>query len=132
MSDRPAAIVLGHGTFADGLVSAVDRITGHGGRFLALSNDDLSGPALLERLRAAMEETGARVVFTDLPAGSCSTAALRAVHDVAGAVLVMGANLPALLHFAMHAELSDIEAARAAVPRGVAALRAYPEKTRAD
>jgi len=132
MSDRPAAIVLGHGTLADGLVSAVDRISGHGARLIPLSNEGLSGPDLVAYLRKVMAESGARVVFTDLPAGSCNTAALRAIHDVPGAVLVMGANLPALLHFAMHAELPDEEAARQAAQRGAAALRSYPDVTRAD
>jgi len=132
MSERPAAIVLGHGTLADGLVSAVDRISGEGARLLPMSNDGLSGHDLVARLRKAMEESGARVVFTDLPAGSCNTAALRAVHEVPGAVLVMGVNLPALLHFAMHAELPDDEAARQAAQRGGAALRAYPDVKRAD
>ena len=78
-----------------------------------------------------MQESGARVIFTDLPAGSCNTAALRAVHDMPGAVLVTGANLPALLDFALHAELPDDEAARQAAQRGGAALRAYPDATRA-
>jgi len=132
MSDRPAAIVLGHGTLADGLVSAVDRISGHGARLIAMSNDGLSGQDLVAHLRQVMAESGVTVVFTDLPAGSCNTAALRAVHDVPGAVLVMGANLPALLHFAMHAELPDADAARQAAQRGGAALRAYPDVTRAD
>jgi N-acetylgalactosamine PTS system EIIA component len=132
MSERPPAIVLGHGTLAEGLVSAVERIAGRGARLLALSNDGLSGPELVARLREVMASSGARVVFTDLPAGSCNTAALRAVHEREGAVLVMGANLPALLHFAMHDELSDADAARAAAAKGGAALRAYPDPARAD
>jgi len=87
MSERPAAIVLAHGTLAEGLVSAVDRISGEGSRLLAMSNDGLSGHDLVARLKQAMADTGASVVFTDLPAGSCNTAALRAVHDAPGAVL---------------------------------------------
>lgn len=131
MSDHPAAIVLAHGTLAEGLVSAVERISGRGARLLALSNDGLSGADLAARLRETMDATGARVVFTDLPAGSCNTAALRAVHEREGAVLVMGANLPALLHFAMHDELPPADAARAAAAKGGAALRAYPDPARA-
>ena len=131
MSDRPAAIVLAHGTLADGLVSAVERISGRGARLVPLSNDGLSGADLVAKLSDLMDATGARVVFTDLPAGSCNTAALRAVHERDGAVLVMGANLPALLHFAMHDELSAADAARAAAAKGAAALRAYPDPARA-
>jgi N-acetylgalactosamine PTS system EIIA component len=132
MSDRAAAIVLAHGTLAEGLVSAVERISGRGARLLAVSNEGLSGPDLVARLRAALDANDANVIFTDLPAGSCNTAALRAVHDRRGAVLVMGANLPALLHFAMHDELAPADAAREAAEKGGAALRAYPDPARAD
>ena len=131
MSDPAPAIVLGHGTLAAGLISAVERITGEGARLHPLSNDGLSGADLVAKLRAAMAETGAKVVFTDLPAGSCNTAALRAVHEQPGSVLVMGANLPALLFFAMHAELPPEEAAREAAKRGGAALKVYPDPARA-
>jgi N-acetylgalactosamine PTS system EIIA component len=132
MSDRPAAIVLAHGSLAEGLVSAVERISGRGNRLLAMSNEGLGGADLLTHLREALDSTGATVIFSDLPAGSCSTAALRAVRERDGAVLVMGANLPALLHFAMHEELPPAEAARQAAQKGGAALRAYPDAARAD
>jgi PTS system N-acetylgalactosamine-specific IIA component len=131
MSDAPAAILLGHGSLAEGMISAVERITGEGSRFHPMSNDGLGGADLAAKLREAMRATGATVVFTDLPAGSCNTAALRAVHDMPGSVLVMGANLPALLFFAMHAEMPAHEAAREAAQRGGAALKVYPDPARA-
>jgi len=131
MSDRAPAIVLGHGTIAAGMVSAVERITGRGARLHPLSNDGLGGPEILALLRETMRATGATVLFTDLPAGSCSTAAVRAVHERPGAVLVMGANLPALLYFAMHEELAPADAAREAAARGGAALKTYPDAARA-
>ena len=131
MSDAPVAIVLGHGSIAEGMISAVERITGHGARLVPLSNDGLSGAELASTLVAAMQRTGARLVFTDLPAGSCNTAALRAAHQVPGSVLVMGANLPALLFFAMHEEMTAEEVAREAVKRGGAALKIYPDAARA-
>ena len=131
MSDRAAAIVLGHGSLAEGMVSAVERITGRGARLHPMSNDGLGGADLAARLRDALKSTGATVVFTDLPAGSCNTAALRAVHELPGAVLVMGANLPALLYFAMHDELPAAEAARESALKGGAALKTYPDAARA-
>jgi PTS system N-acetylgalactosamine-specific IIA component len=131
MSERPAAIVLGHATLADGLVSAVERITGRGARLHPISNEGLGGAELVARLREAMDATGATVLFTDLPAGSCSTAAVRAVHERPGAVLVMGANLPALIFFAMHDELPPADAAREAAARGGAAIKTYPDPARA-
>ena len=132
MSDRPAAIVLAHGSLADGLVSAVQTISGRGARLMPLSNEGLSGADLVARLIAALDATGARVIFTDLPAGSCNSAALRAIHGREGAVVVMGANLPALLHFAMHDELPPDAAARQAAARGLAVLKAHPAAPSAD
>jgi PTS system N-acetylgalactosamine-specific IIA component len=132
MSDRPAAIVLAHGSLADGLVSAVQLISGRGARLMPLSNEGLSGADLAARLTAAMDATGARVIFTDLPAGSCNSAALRAIHGREGAVVVMGANLPALLHFAMHDELPPDAAARQAAARGLSVLKAHPAAPSAD
>ncbi|HUO52209.1 MAG TPA: hypothetical protein VMT93_06810 [Gemmatimonadaceae bacterium] len=130
MSERPPAIVLGHGSLAFGLVDAVERITGRGRRLHAISNEGLGGAELAARIREAMAETGATVLFTDLPAGSCSTAAVRAVHGIPGALCVMGANLPALLHFAMHDELEPADAAREAAARGGAAIKLYPDPAR--
>ncbi len=132
MNDRPAAIVLAHGTLADGLVNAVDTISGRGGRLMAISNEGLSATDLAARLVAALDATGAHVIFTDLPAGSCNSAAMRAIHGRDGAVVVMGANLPALLHFAMHDELPPEAAAREAATRGLAVLKAYPGAPSAD
>ena len=100
MSDTPIAIVLGHGRVAEGLVSAVERITGITDRFIALSNEGLGTSEIEELLRERLEATGARVVFTDLPAGSCNFAACRLLRVRPDIVVVTGVNLPALLHFA--------------------------------
>jgi PTS system N-acetylgalactosamine-specific IIA component len=121
MSD-PVAIVLAHGELAAGLVSAVEQITGMGSRFLAMSNSGLSGAELEVRLRAMVDETGARVVFTDLPAGSCNIAAFRLLRD-RDVVVVSGVNLPTLLHFVTHPQLSPEQAAAEAVERGAPTLK---------
>ncbi len=101
MSDSPVivAVVAGHGRFADGLLSAVDQITGRGGAFVAVSNTGL-GPTDLEALIvSALDRTGARVVFTDLPAGSCTMAVRRAQRARSDIVLVTGANVAVLMEF---------------------------------
>jgi PTS system N-acetylgalactosamine-specific IIA component len=93
------AIVAGHGQFADGVVSAVEQISGRGAAFATLSNTGLA-PADIERaLLAQLDGTGARVVFTDLPAGSCTMAARRVQRARPDVVLVTGANVSALLEF---------------------------------
>jgi len=121
MSDS-VSIVLAHGQLAAGLVSAVEQITGMGSRFLAMSNTGMSGAELEQQLRALVEKTGAKVVFTDLPAGSCNIAAFRLLRDT-DVIVVSGVNLPTLLHFVTHPQLTPEEAATEAVERGAPTLR---------
>lgn len=119
------AIVAGHGTFAAGLVSAVEQITGLGVVFAPLSNAGRSLQDIQAALGDLLEETGARVVFTDLPAGSCTMAVRRLLRDRPGIVLVTGTNLSMLLDFAMQAgDTADsvTEAAGVALERGRAAM----------
>ena len=116
------AIVAGHGDFAAGLVSAVQQITGRGDVFRAISARDLSGADLEALIRKTIEETGARVVFTDLQAGSCTMAARRVLRDRQDVLFVAGANLPMLLDFALSAEPDPVQAAAHAMERGRGAI----------
>ena len=101
------AIVAGHGTFAAGLISAVDQITGLGAQFVGLSNTGLGAGAIEDQVRALIAQTGASVVFTDLPAGSC-TMAVRRIAKVGPAItLVTGVTLPTLLAFALGADAEE-------------------------
>ena len=104
-------------------MSAVACIAGDAAaaRLLPLSNATLGGAELAEALRQAVLSAGAQVVFTDLPAGSCTIAARRVARDVLGLAVVCGANLPLLLSFAVAshksaATLSEaVDKARAAM-----------------
>ena len=119
----PRAIVAGHGEFAAGLVSAVDQITGRGELFVPLSNRDMSAQDVERALReaiAAGEEI--KVIFTDLPAGSCTMAARRLIRERSDLTLVTGTNLATLLDFAFHTDVPPIEAAQHAADKGRAAL----------
>jgi len=116
------AIVAGHGDFADGLVSAVQQITGRGAVFRAISARDLSASALDALLLKAIDETGVRVIFTDLQAGSCSMASRRVLRDRPDVLVVAGANLPMLLDFVFGDTLPATEAARHALERGREAI----------
>ncbi|HEX8726110.1 MAG TPA: hypothetical protein VF737_12045 [Gemmatimonadaceae bacterium] len=120
----PRAIVAGHGDFAAGLVSAVEVITGRGGLFHAVAVPELSAADIEALLRETMERTGARVLFTDLQAGSCTMAARRILRGMPDAVLVSGVNLPALLDFAFAESKPAPTAARHAAERGRAAITA--------
>ena len=116
------AILAGHGDFAAGMVSAVQQITGRGSVFRVISARDLSAADLEVTIRKAIDETGARVVFTDLQAGSCTMAARRVLRDRQDILFVAGANLPMLLDFALSPEPLAVDAARHAIERGKAAI----------
>lgn len=123
-NSAPRAIVAGHGEFAAGLVSAVEVITGRGHLFHPVAVPELSAAGIEALLRDTMQRTGARVLFTDLQAGSCTMAARRILRGMPDAVLVSGANLPALLDFAFAADGPIATAAQHAAERGRAAIQA--------
>jgi PTS system N-acetylgalactosamine-specific IIA component len=122
---HPRAIVAGHGEFAAGLVSAVEQITGRGAQLIPVSVAKLGVQDIEELLRGKMLETGVRVIFTDLQAGSCTMASRRILRGIDDAVLVAGANLPTLLDFVFAEGKSAADAARHAAERGRAAISAH-------
>jgi len=129
-SAAPRAILAGHGDFASGLASAVAQITGVDDAFALLSNRALGGDDILNALRAAVDAHGIRVVFTDLPAGSCTFAARRLQRERPEIVLVTGVNLATLLDF-VFADASADEAgdiAAHAAEKGRAALAVAPTR----
>jgi N-acetylgalactosamine PTS system EIIA component len=119
------AIIAGHGEFAPGLVSAVQQITGRGDQLIPVSVHHLGVEDIEELLRARMVETGVRVIFTDLQAGSCTMASRRILRGMHDAVLVAGANLPTLLDFVFAEDRSAPEAARHAAERGRASISVH-------
>ena len=129
-SDTPSAsraLVVGHGDFASGIVSAVEQIGGCGDRFLTLSNRGL-GLADLEGAIATHVADGVRVVFTDLPAGSTTVAARRVQRVHADLVVATGVSLAALLDFALGSAAAPSAAAATlhAMERGRAAMQVVP------
>lgn len=123
MSDAPRAIVAAHGSLAEGLVNAVARVAGEAAaaRLMPFSNASLGAPELADAMRQALASSGACVVFTDLPAGSCTIAARRLAREVPGLAVVCGANLPMLLSFVMSTE-TGVAAWTRAVEKGQAAM----------
>lgn len=115
-------VVAGHGSFASGIISAVDQITGRGQQFVAVSNTGLCLDDIQGSIAAALDRTGARIVFTDLPAGSCTMAVRRMIRERPGVALVTGINLSLLLDFAMQDDLDPVAAAQAALDRGRASM----------
>ncbi|HEX3160317.1 MAG TPA: hypothetical protein VHQ45_17485 [Gemmatimonadaceae bacterium] len=119
------AVVAGHADFATGMISAVALITGRADAYVAMSNRDLGADEIERRMRAIVRESGARVVFTDLPGGSCTLAARRVARDMPELTVVTGVNLAVLLDFVFHDEASGEDAASAAVRRGRDALLVF-------
>jgi PTS system N-acetylgalactosamine-specific IIA component len=116
------AIVAGHGTFADGMLSALEQITGRGDVFVGVTNRDLSAQDVEVLLRQRLDETGAMVIFTDLPAGSCTMAARRIQRDQPALKVVTGVNLSTLLDFTFTADSGDANAVEHAADKGRASL----------
>ena len=119
------AIVAGHGTFAAGIISAVEQITGRGAAFVAVSNSGLCLDDIQETLARELDRTGVRVLFTDLPAGSCTMAVRRMLRSRPGVALVTGVNLSLLLDFAMQDGDDPVAAANTALERGRASMASY-------
>ena len=122
LNNIPRAIVIGHGEFAAGIVSAVSQITGRSDVLVPLSNRGLSGEAIEEALADAVDRSGARVIFTDLPGGSATIAARRVIRSREGLTLVAGVSLAVLLDFVMSEDLDRRAAAQHAAERGKAAI----------
>ena len=119
------ALVAAHGELAAGLVSAVDRITGRGSMLAILTNAGLGADQMEATLRERIEGDGIRAIFTDLPSGSWTMAARRAMRGNEDVVLITGVNLAALLEFVMRADLDPAASARACVDRARAAIGAF-------
>ena len=119
------ALVAGHADFAFGLVSAVELITGRGSVLLPIQVKGLCGDDIQQLLYDSMMASGARVIFTDLQAGSCTMAARRVLRELGEGTLVAGANLPMLLDFALSSEPDVAAAATQAAERGRAAVSVH-------
>jgi PTS system N-acetylgalactosamine-specific IIA component len=112
----PRALVVGHGGFAAGLISAVEQITGRGKLLIGLSNTGMT-PEEMEAAVARYCEEGIRVVFTDLPGGSATICARRVSKSQSGMIVVSGVNLPTLLEFVFSSG-DSMESAERAAQRG--------------
>jgi len=115
------AIVAGHGDFASGMIRAVAQITGHSDRFIPISNTTMSREELEQSISSHID-AGASVIFTDLPAGSCTVAARKVIRGRSGVALVTGVNLAGLLDFALNAARPAGESAQAAAEKARAAI----------
>ncbi len=117
------AIVAAHGHLAAALVEAAALIAGPSSRFLAVSNEGHDAASLLDALRTAADASGATLILTDLPAGSCTMAARRLQRERPQVHVVAGVNLPLLLDLALSEDATVAPAAL--LESGRAHLRAW-------
>ena len=116
MNESSRDIVAGHGTFAAGILSALEQIAGRADRFIAVSNADLEPGAIEALLRDTIATHRSRVIFTDLSAGSCTIAARRIQRDQPDLVVVTGVALPTILSYACGGDLlKSVERGRTAL-----------------
>ncbi len=98
-------VLLSHGKLAEGMVDAVQRITGlDEGVLVPMSNEGLSPKGLADQVDSLVGSETV-VIFTDLGTGSCALTALLTCRDNGQRAVVFGMNLPMLLEFVFHLEL---------------------------
>ena len=119
------ALIVAHGDLAAGLLSAVERISGRGSALEAVSNQGMSPEDMETLLRDRIERGGLRAVFTDLPGGSWTIAARRAMRGRDDVTIVTGVNLAALLEFVMRDDLQPTIAAAGSVVRARSAITVF-------
>jgi mannose/fructose-specific phosphotransferase system component IIA len=118
-------VIVAHADLAEGLLSAVRRITGvEAGVLTGVSNEGLGPEAIRDRLDRLLDG-GPGVVFSDLREGSCGIVARKVCLDRADRVLVTGVNLPMLLDFVVHRDEPLEELGRRLVERGQAAVTTF-------
>lgn len=118
-------VVVAHGDLAAALVRAVEGISGVEGALLAVSNARCTPEALRRRVSEAI---GGRpsVVFVDMSSGSCALAGRRIAGELSDVAVVTGVNLPMLLDFVFHRDLSPRALAARVAGKGRAAAEAFP------
>ncbi len=117
-------VLLSHGKLAEGMVDAVRKITDLGeGVLVPMSNEGQNPQGLAEQVDA-LAGSAPLVVFTDLGSGSCALTAQLSCRDNGQRAVVFGMNLPMLLEFVFHRELSLSELVPRLLKKGKEGVKA--------
>jgi fructoselysine and glucoselysine-specific PTS system IIA component len=120
------AVLLAHGSFADGLMDAVRHITGCPlDAVVPLTNKGKSPETLAAEVLAALGD-GPAIIFTDLQSGSCGFVARRVAQSAARLVVISGVNLPVLIEFVMNNTLPLEQLVPRLLTKGRAAMGCAP------
>ncbi len=99
-------VLLSHGKLAEGMVDAVRKITDlDEGVLVPMSNEGQSPQGLADQVDA-LAGSAPLVIFTDLGSGSCALTAQLTCRGNGQRAVIFGMNLPMLLDFVFHRELS--------------------------
>jgi len=124
MSEPVRGIVVTHADLADALVHCVESIAGEQGALVPISNDGVSPGDLRKRVLEAAGD-GTAIVFVDLASGSCALAGRAVGHDSSRIAVLTGVNLPMLLDFVFHRDLTLPELADRLVEKARAGTKAF-------
>lgn len=120
-------VVVAHAEMARGMVTAVSRIAGLADGVLAPVSNEGRGPdELRDAILAEIGGEGPAVIFTDLGAGSCTLAARLSCRDRGEVAVVTGVNLPMLLEFVFHRDMSLAELLPRLEEKGQDGIRLLP------
>jgi mannose/fructose-specific phosphotransferase system component IIA len=111
-------LVIAHSSLAAAMASAVHQIAGVGEDALhTISNEGRGPDQLMQAVRDAVGDAPV-ILFTDLPSGSCAFAARKLALERPGTGIVSGVNLPVLLDFVFHRDLSVPDLVERLVEKG--------------
>ncbi len=125
-------VLLSHGKLAEGMVDAVQRIAGlDEGVLVAMSNEGLSPQGMADQLDALVGAESV-VIFTDLGSGSCAITAQLTCKNHGRRAVVFGMNLPMLLDFVFHRELSMSQLVPRLLEKGKEGVKTAERPTEID
>jgi mannose/fructose-specific phosphotransferase system component IIA len=119
-------ILFAHGAMAEGMVDALRKIAGAPEDALVALSNEGKGPEYLTQEVDRLAGSTPAIVFTDLPAGSCTMAARLSCRGKGQRAVVCGVNLPMLLDFVFHREMELDELVERLVATGRKALLHVP------
>ena len=92
-------LIVGHRNIGEGLLNALESISGSFENIIFISNNGLSKNEIAEKIKEACKEyqNDDVMIFIDVYGGSCSRAAK--IAKLSGSHIVTGLNLPMLLSF---------------------------------
>jgi len=95
------ALIIGHGDFAQGMLSTAESIVGKQPFVKVLSNIGLSCKQLDEKINKIIKQNKKykTLIFVDLPGGSCTISCFNVLKNNRGLNIICGVNLPMLLEF---------------------------------